>query len=138
MLSSWRNINYLGWRHLSSSATTANATSITKRYTAEHEWVEELGEGRLRVGITDYAQRALGDLVYVELSPVGTTLRRGDPLGIVESVKGASDVYAPVSGVVHAHNSAVISKPSLINKQPEQEGTHAAKVDVSNLPRLAL
>lgn len=122
---SWRYISNICWRRTLSSSSTATpnaSTSATKRYTAEHEWVEDLSEGRVRVGITDYAQRALGDLVYVELSPVGTTLRRGDPLGIVESVKGASDVYAPVSGIVHAYNSAVIAKPSLINKHPEQEG----------------
>lgn len=78
--------------------------------------------GRVRIGITDYAQRALGDLVYVELPKVGMTVKKQDAVGVVESVKGASDVYAPVSGTVAAINELVVKKPSFINKSPEGEG----------------
>lgn len=130
---------FSGWRTLGGLCRSRLlSTTAVKRYTAEHEWVERLGEGRVRVGITEYAQRALGDLVYVELPPVGTSLQRGDPLGIVESVKGASDVYAPVSGVVCALNAAAIAKPSLINKHPEQEGIWDTRLSAINPLRMAL
>lgn len=126
------------WRVLGQLRRGRPLSTATKRYTADHEWVVRLGEGRVRVGITEYAQRALGDLVYVELPPVGTFLRRGDSLGMVESVKGASDVYAPVSGIVQALNNAAIAKPSLINKSPEQEGSRSRHAHVVNACRVAL
>lgn len=76
----------------------------------------------VRVGITDYAQRALGDLVYVELPKVGTSIKQKEPVGVVESVKGASDVYAPITGTVTQINENATLKPSLINKSPEKDG----------------
>lgn len=80
-------------------------------------------EGRMvRMGITDYAQRSLGDLVFVELPKPGTTIGQKQMIGVVESVKGASDIYAPVSGTIKQTNGQVINKPSLINKKAEDDG----------------
>ena len=90
-------------------------------YTAEHEWVQVVGSGSeavLRVGITDYAQDALGDVVFVTLPAVGTELTAGQPLGEVESTKSVSDVYAPVAGTVTARNDQLDSAPELINADP--------------------
>lgn len=99
------------------------ASMLATRYTKDHEWVQEgLHAGRVRIGITDYAQKALGDLVYVELPKIGAMIKKQDMIGVVESVKGASDVYAPVSGTVAAVNVQVVKRPSLINKSPEDEG----------------
>lgn len=81
----------------------------------------------VRVGITDYAQKALGDLVYVELPRIGDIIKRSEVVGVVESVKGASDVYAPVSGTVRGINDKAVAKPSLINKSPEADGTQAGR-----------
>lgn len=81
-----------------------------------------MSKGKVRIGITDYAQKALGDLVYVELPKLESLVKRKDMIGVVESVKGASDVYAPVSGTITNVNELVITKPSLINKSPEEEG----------------
>jgi glycine cleavage system H protein len=91
------------------------------RYTAEHEWVRP-GAGALRVGITDYAQDALGDIVFVSLPTVGTAVTAGQPLGEVESTKSVSDVYAPVAGTVSARNESLDSQPELINSDPYGEG----------------
>lgn len=91
------------------------------KYTAEHEWVQA-GEGGVRVGITDYAQDALGDVVYVTLPEVGTEVTAGQPLGEVESTKSVSDVYAPVSGVVTARNDTLDGSPELINSDPYGRG----------------
>ena len=93
-----------------------------RRYTADHEWIQPSSEGRYRVGITDYGQRALGDLVYVELPKLGATVKQRELLGIVESVKGASDVYAPVTGTVVAVNEGAASRPSVVNKSAEADG----------------
>lgn len=76
----------------------------------------------VRMGITDYAQRSLGDLVFVELPKPGTTIGQKQMIGVVESVKGASDIYAPVSGTIKQTNGQVINKPSLINKKAEDDG----------------
>jgi len=91
------------------------------RYTAEHEWVRIVDE-RVRIGITDYAQRALGDIVYVSLPAPGTEVVAGQPLGEVESTKSVSDVYAPVSGEVVARNDELASRPELINTDPYGDG----------------
>ena len=91
------------------------------RYTAEHEWVRGGGPA-LRVGITDYAQEALGDIVFVTLPEVGTQVSAGQPCGEVESTKSVSDVYAPVSGVIVARNPALDAAPELINADPYGEG----------------
>ncbi len=92
-------------------------------YTAEHEWVEALGAGnRLRVGITDYAQEALGDIVFVQLPEEGTQVEAGQPIGEIESTKSVSDVFAPISGVVTARNAALDDSPDLVNSDPYGEG----------------
>ncbi len=85
------------------------------RYTSEHEWVRSEPDGTLAVGITDHAQAALGDLVYIELPDVGRTLKAGDACAVVESVKAASDVYAPVGGEVVAVNAELPDAPEKAN-----------------------
>jgi glycine cleavage system H protein len=85
------------------------------RYTASHEWVRTEADGTLTVGITDHAQAALGDLVYIELPAVGRKLAAGDACAVVESVKAASDVYAPVAGEVAAVNDALAGAPEGVN-----------------------
>ncbi|HET7235538.1 MAG TPA: glycine cleavage system protein GcvH [Actinomycetota bacterium] len=92
------------------------------RYTTEHEWVREEGPGRVRVGITDYAQDALGDIVYVDVPEVGAAVTAGQPLGEVESTKSVSDVYAPVSGTVIERNPLIEDRPELVNEQPYGDG----------------
>ncbi|MFD5462923.1 glycine cleavage system protein GcvH [Kitasatospora sp. NPDC127059] len=85
------------------------------KYTKEHEWLQSTGKDKTRVGITDYAQRQLGDLVFVELPKVGDTFEIGQPFGSVESVKSVSELYAPVSGKVSAINEALSGEPEEIN-----------------------
>jgi len=85
------------------------------KYTESHEWVRREADGTLTVGITDFAQEALGDMVFVELPEVGRKLGKGEACAVVESVKAASDVYAPVAGEVIAANSALTEKPELVN-----------------------
>jgi glycine cleavage system H protein len=85
----------------------------TYKYTTDHEWID-LGSGR--VGITDYAQKQLGDIVFLDLPEVGKTLKKGDQLGTVESVKAVSEVFAPVSGTVVEVNKALAEKPEAINQ----------------------
>lgn len=87
------------------------------RYTEEHEWIGELG-GQFFVGITDYAQSQLGDITYIELPEVGRAVDANEEVAVVESVKAASDVFAPVSGKVVEINEALESRPELINKDP--------------------
>ena len=91
------------------------------RYTAEHEWVRVDGD-TLRVGITSFAQEALGDVVYVSLPTVGDAVVAGDTCGEVESTKSVSDLYAPVSGEVSAVNGALDATPELVNSDPYGEG----------------
>ena len=92
------------------------------RYTADHEWVEEVDGGAVRVGITAYAQNALGDVVYVSLPAVGDTVTAGETCGEVESTKSVSDLYAPLSGEVTAANSALDGAPELVNTAPYTDG----------------
>ncbi|MFF0268638.1 glycine cleavage system protein GcvH [Kribbella sp. NPDC004536] len=92
------------------------------KYTAEHEWVKAGEEGPVRIGITDYAQDQLGDIVYVQLPEVGSTVRAGDACGELESTKSVSDLYAPVNGTVTAVNEALADQPELINTDPYGEG----------------
>jgi glycine cleavage system H protein len=93
------------------------------RYTAQHEWVSGAGEGgRVRVGITHFAQDALGDIVFVQLPQPGTEVKAGEALGEVESTKSVSEIYAPVSGTVVARNEALEGAPELINSDPYGEG----------------
>ena len=94
------------------------------KYTAEHEWVRSPGEseGSVRIGITHYAQDALGDIVYVSLPEVGDTVEAGSACGEVESTKSVSDVYAPLTGEVVARNEALDATPELVNNDPYGEG----------------
>lgn len=92
------------------------------RYSLAHEWVLTSAQGTLRVGITDYAQAQLGDIVHVELPPVGDVVARGDPLGEVESTKSVSEVFAPVAGEVVARNDALEDNPELVNVDPYGQG----------------
>ena len=93
----------------------------TLLYSTDHEWIERV-EGGVRVGITDYAQDALGDVVYVQVPAVGTTVAAGDSFSEVESTKSVSDIYAPVSGVVTAVNDALSNDPSVLNTDPYGDG----------------
>jgi glycine cleavage system H protein len=85
------------------------------QYTKTHEWVRTLSDGTLEVGITDHAQHALGDLVFVEVPETGRALKAGEPCAVVESVKAASDVYSPVTGEVTASNSRLAKEPEVVN-----------------------
>jgi glycine cleavage system H protein len=91
-------------------------------YAKSHEWVKLAGDGTATVGITDYAQNALGDITYVQLPKKGTTLSAGQVFGVVESVKAASDLYAPVSGSVLETNAALETAPETVNQQPYENG----------------
>ena len=90
-------------------------------FTEEHEWIDVEGESAT-VGITDYAQEQLGDIVFVELPSVGSMLDKGGDAAVVESVKAASDVYAPITGEVTEGNEALEDEPALVNSSPEEEG----------------
>ncbi|MBW8750807.1 MAG: glycine cleavage system protein GcvH [Propionibacteriales bacterium] len=94
------------------------------KYTAEHEWVRTPGEaaGSVRIGITDYAQDALGDIVYVQLPDVGASVTAGGTVGELESTKSVSDVYSPVSGEVVARNESLDATPELVNTDPYGAG----------------
>jgi len=92
------------------------------RYTKSHEWVRQGQNGALEIGITDHAQSALGDLVFVEVPDVGRALHAGDACAVVESVKAASDVYAPLAGKVIANNGALAAQPELLNTDPYGAG----------------
>ena len=94
---------------------------MTRYFTEEHEWIEVDGD-IATIGITDYAQQQLGDVVFVEVPVEGRELAKGDEAAVVESVKAASDVYAPVGGEVVEGNQAVVDEPSLVNSDPEGEG----------------
>ncbi len=92
------------------------------QYTREHEWIRRGAGSTLRIGITAYAQEALGDIVFVTLPEVGTQVRAGEPLGEVESTKSVSDIYAPVSGTVSARNEQLDGRPELVNSDPYGDG----------------
>ena len=93
------------------------------KYTAEHEWVRVTeGSSTVRIGITDFAQEALGDVVYVSLPTVGTSVAAGSAFGEVESTKSVSDIYAPLSGTITARNDSLDSTPETINSDPYGEG----------------
>jgi glycine cleavage system H protein len=94
---------------------------MTTYFTQDHEWIAVDG-GSATVGITDYAQAQLGDVVFVEVPPAGTEVVKGKEAAVVESVKAASDVYAPVSGTVTEANSALEADPALVNTAPESDG----------------
>ncbi len=92
------------------------------RYTAEHEWVRRTGDDTVRVGITDFAQSSLGDVVYVQLPAVGTDVKAGETFGEVESTKSVSDLYAPVSATVVGVNTELEGNPQLVNSDPYGQG----------------
>jgi glycine cleavage system H protein len=94
---------------------------MPRYFTDEHEWIDVEGDSAT-VGITDYAQEQLGDIVFVELPDVGAALDQGGDAAVVESVKAASDVYAPISGEVTESNGALEEEPALVNTSPEEEG----------------
>jgi glycine cleavage system H protein len=94
---------------------------MSRLYTQDHEWIDVAG-GEATVGITDYAQGQLGDVVFVDLPDSGRAVTKGGEAAVVESVKAASDVYAPVSGTVTESNPALADDPSLVNSAPEAEG----------------
>jgi glycine cleavage system H protein len=109
--------------NLRSNTSTFRRTLVTKGYTSDHETVSY--DDATSVGvvtITEYAQQSLGDVVFVELPEEGATIEKGDIIGAVESVKAASDIYAPVSGVIEEINRALADQPGLINKSPEDKG----------------
>jgi len=110
-------------RALRPASYTVRRTVVTKLYTPEHEVIkynDETGVGT--VSITDYAQQSLGDVVFVELPEKGAKIEQGEPVGAVESVKAASDIFAPVTGDVVGINEELGGQPSLLNKSPEDEG----------------
>ena len=92
------------------------------KYARSHEWLRQLPDGTVEVGISDHAQEALGDLVFVEVPEVGRTLAAGESCAVVESVKAASDVYCPVAGTVLAVNTKLATAPELINQEPYGNG----------------
>ena len=92
------------------------------RYTKDHEWARDNGDGTISVGITDHAQQQLGDVVYVELPQVGSTYGAGDTFGSVESVKAVSELYLPVSGEIIEVNKALSDSPELVNEDPHADG----------------
>jgi len=94
---------------------------MSRYFTEDHEWIDVDGEVGT-VGITDYAQQQLGDIVFVEVPEEGKELARGDDAAVVESVKAASDIYAPVSGVVLEGNPDLADEPALVNTSPEEDG----------------
>lgn len=91
-------------------------------YTQEHEWVERTGADTARVGITDYAQSQLGDVVFVQLPDIGQTVAPGNPVGEVESTKSVSDIFAPLAGEVVARNDGLDASPELVNSDPYGTG----------------
>ena len=100
------------------------------RYASTHEWVRRESDGSVTVGITDHAQEALGDLVFIELPEVGKSLAAGEQIAVVESVKAASDIYAPVAGRVSAVNSAAADAPESVNE--DAYGTWLFRMEPSN------
>src|SRR5882672_3956594 len=92
------------------------------KYAKSHEWVQVAADGTATVGITDYAQNSLGDITFVQVPKVGTALKAGESFGVVESVKAASDVYAPVSGTVIEVNKALDTNPEKVNQSPYADG----------------
>jgi len=92
------------------------------RYAKSHEWLKPAGDGTAIIGITDYAQASLGDITYVQVPKIGAVLKAGETFGVVESVKAASDLYAPVGGTVIEVNSALDSAPETVNQKPYEGG----------------
>jgi glycine cleavage system H protein len=107
-----------------------------RKYATSHEWLKNETDGTATVGISDYAQNSLGDITFVQLPKVGAAVRAGESFGVVESVKAASDLYAPVAGTVMALNGALDGAPETVNRSPFDDGwmirlqlTNAAEID---------
>ena len=100
----------------------SKANPTDRWYSKDHEWILDRGDGTASVGITDYAQEMLTDIVFVELPPIGKKVAAGEPLAVVESVKSVSDVYSPVSGEVIGVNTALENTPELVNRDAFGEG----------------
>ncbi len=92
------------------------------RYAKSHEWLKLESDGTVTIGISDYAQNSLGDITYVQVPKVGAALKAGETFGVIESVKAASDLYAPIGGTVVAVNGALESAPETVNRSPYGEG----------------
>ncbi len=92
------------------------------RYTKSHEWIRSMEDGHLEIGITDHAQEMLGDMVFIELPEVGSTVSVGDDCAVVESVKAASDIYAPVTGGIVEVNGLLEDSPEMVNTEPYGDG----------------
>lgn len=105
------------------------------RYTNSHEWIKDEGDGTITIGITDFAQAQLGDIVFVELPAVGTQLAPGEAVGVVESVKAASDIYSPVTGTVVESNGELETGPERVNETPYE--SWFLKVAVADAAELA-
>ena len=100
------------------------------KYTKSHEWIRDNGDGTVTIGITDHAQALLGDIVYVELPEMDTEFGASDPVGVVESVKAASDIYAPLPGTIVAVNEKLDDEPEVVNSDPFQDGwIYSLKLD---------
>ncbi|KIV87912.1 glycine cleavage system H protein [Exophiala sideris] len=124
------------WNSVSRKAFSSRPAFYVKKYTEDHEWIELDSDGKTgTIGITEYASKALGDVVYVELPELGLEVAKGDSIGAVESVKSASDILTPVSGTIKDHNKVLEEKPGTINKSPEGEGW-LAKIEVSDSAEL--
>lgn len=111
----------LKWDVFCGTVTSMNVPDDLS-YSSDHEWLRFEGDNRVRIGITDYAQDALGDVVYVDLPDVGTTVAPGGPMSEVESTKSVSDVYAPVPGTVVEANGDLADAPERLNEDPYGEG----------------
>ncbi|KAK5117799.1 hypothetical protein LTR85_008774 [Meristemomyces frigidus] len=109
---------------------SASGRVLEKRYTEDHEWIDTSDPESASIGISTYAAKALGDVVYVELPTTGTEVNAGDAIGAVESVKSASDIMTPVSGTILEVNSVLEDKPGTINSSPEGDGW-LAKIKIS-------
>jgi len=105
------------------------------RYSKEHEWVEEIAPNRYRIGITDYAQGALGDIVYVQLPKLGTAVTAGQVCGEVESTKSVSEIYSPLTGKIAAINSNLEGAPEVINSEPYGAGW-IAEIEIDSKEQL--
>ncbi|EXJ79486.1 glycine cleavage system H protein [Capronia coronata CBS 617.96] len=124
------------WTRFSQRSFSSGSASYVKKYTEDHEWIELDADGKTgTIGITEYAAKALGDVVYVELPEIGLEVAKGDTIGAVESVKSASDILTPVSGKITDHNKVLEEKPGTINKGPEADGW-LAKIEVSDTAEL--
>jgi glycine cleavage system H protein len=115
---------------------TLSLTAHIKKYTPDHEWIELSSDSKTgTIGISTYAANALGDVVFVELPTVSLEVSRNDTIGSVESVKSASDIMTPVSGIITEANAVLEEKPSMINKSPEGEGW-IAKIEVKDVKEI--